>query len=128
VSHYVEPGSEIDQEALERATSVYLVDRTIPMLPEKLSNEVCSLRPHEDKLAFSIIMEVTPHGEVKDYDIRETVIHSMQRLTTTAPRTTSTAATRTTRLPLRWSRPTVWPRPSRKSASERGPSISAPTR
>ena len=81
VSHYVEPGSEIDQEALERATSVYLVDRTIPMLPEKLSNEVCSLRPHEDKLAFSIIMEVTPQGEVEDYDIRETVIHSKQRLT-----------------------------------------------
>jgi len=81
VSHYVEPDSAIDQEALDRATSVYLVDRTIPMLPEKLSNKVCSLRPKEDKLAFSIIMEVTPHGEVEDYDIRETVIHSKQRLT-----------------------------------------------
>ncbi len=81
VSHYVEPDSTINEEALERATSVYLVDRTIPMLPEKLSNEVCSLRPHEDKLAFSVIMEVTPHGEVQDYDIRETIIHSKQRLT-----------------------------------------------
>ncbi|PSQ75564.1 MAG: ribonuclease R [Bacteroidetes bacterium QH_7_62_13] len=81
VSHYVEPDSNIDREALERATSVYLVDRTIPMLPEKLSNEVCSLRPNEDKLAFSVLMEVPPHGEVTDYDIRETVIHSKQRLT-----------------------------------------------
>jgi len=81
VSHYVEPDSNIDREALERATSVYLVDRTIPMLPEKLSNEVCSLRPNEDKLAFSVLMEVTPHGKVTDYDIRETVIHSKQRLT-----------------------------------------------
>jgi ribonuclease R len=81
VSHYVEPGSAIDQEALERATSVYLVDRTIPMLPEKLSNQVCSLRPHEDKLAFSVIMEVTRQGEVVDHEITETVIHSQQRMT-----------------------------------------------
>jgi ribonuclease R len=81
VSHYVEPGSAIDQEALERATSVYLVDRTIPMLPEKLSNKVCSLRPHEDKCAFSVLMEVDPHGKVVDYGIRETVIHSRRRLT-----------------------------------------------
>jgi ribonuclease R len=81
VSHYVRPDTAIDEEALERATSVYLVDRTIPMLPEKLSNQVCSLRPKEDKLAFSILMEVTPHGEVADYDIRETVIHSKQCLT-----------------------------------------------
>ncbi len=81
VSHYVEDDSAIDEEGFERATSVYLVDRTIPMLPEKLSNHVCSLRPHEDKLAFSCIMEVTPQGTVKDYAIRETVIHSKQRLT-----------------------------------------------
>lgn len=81
VSHYVEPDTAIDKEALERATSVYLVDRTIPMLPEKLSNKVCSLRPKEDTLAFSVIMEITPHGTVTDYDIRETVIHSNQRLT-----------------------------------------------
>lgn len=81
VSHYVESGSAIDQEALERATSVYLVDRTIPMLPEKLSNKVCSLRPHEDKLAFSVIMEVNRHGEIADYEITESVIHSQQRMT-----------------------------------------------
>lgn len=81
VSHYVRPDTAIDREALDRATSVYLVDRTIPMLPEKLSNQVCSLRPEEDKLAFSILMEVTPHGEVAEYEICETVIHSKQRLT-----------------------------------------------
>ena len=81
VSHYVESGSAIDQEARERATSVYLVDRTIPMLPEKLSNKVCSLRPEEDKLAFSCIMEVDTHGEIQDYEIAETVIHSDRRLT-----------------------------------------------
>jgi ribonuclease R len=81
VSHYVEPDTALDDEALDRATSVYLVDRTIPMLPEKLSNQVCSLRPEEDKLAFSVLMEVTPQGEVVDHDIRETVIHSKRRLT-----------------------------------------------
>lgn len=81
VSHYVQPDTAINDEALERATSVYLVDRTIPMLPEKLSNQVCSLRPKEDKLAFSVLMEVSPHGELVDYGIRETVIHSKERLT-----------------------------------------------
>ena len=81
VSHYVQPDTAIDEEALDRATSVYLVDRTIPMLPEKLSNKVCSLRPHEDKLAFSVLMEVTPQGKVVDHAIRETVIHSKKRLT-----------------------------------------------
>jgi len=80
VSHYVREASAMDEEALERATSVYLVDRTIPMLPEKLSNVVCSLRPREDKLAYSCIMEVSPQGHVVDYEIRETVIHSKQRL------------------------------------------------
>jgi len=81
VSHYVEPDTAIDEEAYDRATSVYLVDRTIPMLPEKLSNKVCSLRPKEDKLAFSVLMEVTPQGKVVDHAIRETVIHSKRRLT-----------------------------------------------
>ncbi len=81
VSHYVRPTTPLDGEALERGTSVYLVDRVIPMLPEKLSNEVCSLRPNEDKLAFSIIMEVSPHGAVKDYEIAETVIRSHYRFT-----------------------------------------------
>lgn len=81
VSHYVEPGSALDKEAFERGTSVYLVDRVIPMLPEKLSNKVCSLRPEEDKLAYSVIMEVTPAGSVKDYEVAETVIRSHYRFT-----------------------------------------------
>jgi ribonuclease R len=81
VSHYVAPESVLDEEAIERGTSTYLVDRTIPMLPEKLSNKVCSLRPEEDKLAFSVLMEVDAHGDVVDYDIQETVIHSKARLT-----------------------------------------------
>ena len=81
VSHYVPEDSALDAEAYERATSVYLVDRTVPMLPEKLSNVVCSLRPEEDKLAFSCIMEVTPAGDVTDHQICETVIHSKRRLT-----------------------------------------------
>lgn len=81
VSHYVLPSTRIDVEALARGTSVYLVDRVIPMLPEKLSNGVCSLRPNEDKLAFSIIMEVSPHGAVKDYEIAETLIRSHHRFT-----------------------------------------------
>jgi len=80
-SHYVKPGSALDAEALERATSVYLVDRTIPMLPEKLSNEVCSLRPGQDKLAFSLVMQVDPHGDVTSYEMAESVIHSQERLT-----------------------------------------------
>ncbi|RMH69368.1 MAG: ribonuclease R [Bacteroidetes bacterium] len=81
VSHYVRPGTALDAEAYARGTSVYLVDRVIPMLPEKLSNGVCSLRPHEDKLAYSCIMEVSPRGSVKSYQIRETVIHSHHRFT-----------------------------------------------
>ncbi|MEX0600660.1 MAG: ribonuclease R, partial [Rhodothermales bacterium] len=81
VSHYVKTNTELDAEALQRGTSVYLVDRVIPMLPEKLSNKVCSLRPDEDKLAFSIIMEVTSQGDVKEYEIAETVIRSHARFT-----------------------------------------------
>jgi len=81
VSHYVQPDTALDAEAIERATSTYLVDRTIPMLPEKLSNKVCSLRPNEDKCAFSVIMEINRHGDVADYKIRETLIHSKNRLT-----------------------------------------------
>jgi ribonuclease R len=79
VSYYVRPGTALDEEAYTRGTSVYLVDRTIPMLPEKLSNVVCSLRPDEDKLTYSCIMTVTKQGRVKDYEIRETVIRSKQR-------------------------------------------------
>ncbi len=80
VSYYVREGTALDVEAFSRATSVYLVDRVIPMLPEKLSNLVCSLRPHEDKLAYSCIMKVSPRGKVLSYRIEETVIRSEARL------------------------------------------------
>jgi ribonuclease R len=79
VTHYMPRGSALDGEAYDRGTSVYLVDRVIPMLPERLSNGVCSLRPHEDKLAYSCFMEITPNGKLVDYSIEETVIHSKQR-------------------------------------------------
>jgi ribonuclease R len=79
VSHYMPRGSVLDEEALHRGTSVYLVDRVIPMLPERLSNGVCSLRPHEDKLAYSCFMEIAPNGKLVNYSIEETVIHSKQR-------------------------------------------------
>ncbi len=81
VSFYLQPDTILDEEAVARATSVYLVDRVIPMLPEKLSNGVCSLRPNEDKLTYSCIMEVTPDGDVVNYDIAETIIHSVCRFT-----------------------------------------------
>ncbi len=81
VSHYVTSDSEIDKEAFNRGTSVYLVDRVIPMLPEKLSNEVCSLQPDKDKLTYSCIMEVTPTGEVVNYQIKPSVINSKKRFT-----------------------------------------------
>lgn len=79
VSAYVTAGSALDREAYERATSVYLVDRVMPMLPEKLSNGVCSLRPNEDKLAFSVLFEVNAQAQIQHYDVRETVIRSQQR-------------------------------------------------
>lgn len=81
VSHYVKEGSIIDKEAVKRATSVYLVDRTIPMLPERLCNFICSLRPDEEKLAYSVIFEINEKAEVKDYRIRHTVIKSNRRFT-----------------------------------------------
>jgi ribonuclease R len=81
VSHYVEPETILDKEAYTRATSVYLPDRVNPMLPERISNELCSLRPHEDKLTFSTIFQMTPKGEVKQYWIGKTVIHSDHRFT-----------------------------------------------
>lgn len=80
VSHYVTPGSAIDREAYERGTSVYLVDRTIPMLPEKLCNGVCSLRPNEDKLCFSVVMQMDDNAKVRNVWFGKTVIHSDQRL------------------------------------------------
>jgi ribonuclease R len=79
VSHYIEPGSALDKEAYRRATSVYLPDRVSPMLPERLSNELCSLRPHEDKYTFSAIFQINEHGKVKDHWIGKTVIHSDRR-------------------------------------------------
>ena len=79
VTHYVQPGSIIDKEAEKRATSVYLVDRTIPMLPERLCNYICSLRPDEDKLAFSCIFEMDENAHIKHSRIVRTVIRSDRR-------------------------------------------------
>ena len=79
VSYYVEPETELDKAAYARATSVYLPDRVNPMLPERISNELCSLRPNEDKFTFSAIFEITPKAEVKDYWLGKTVIHSDKR-------------------------------------------------
>ena len=79
VSHYVTEGSIIDKEAVKRATSVYLVDRTIPMLPERLCNYICSLRPDEDKLTYSVIFNLDDEANVKDYRIVHTIIRSNRR-------------------------------------------------
>ncbi len=79
VSHYVTEGSVIDKEAFKRATSIYLVDRTIPMLPERLCNFLCSLRPGEDKLAYSVIFTMNDKAEVKNFRIARTVINSNRR-------------------------------------------------
>lgn len=81
VTHYVKPGSIVDKEAEKRATSVYLVDRTVPMLPERLCNGVCSLRPNEEKLAFSCIVEMNDNAKVLATDICRTVIKSDRRFT-----------------------------------------------
>ena len=79
VSHYVREGSALDREAYARGTSVYLVNEVIPMLPERLSNNLCSLRPQEDKLTYSVIMDVTHDGQVKNYRIVKSVIRSRRR-------------------------------------------------
>lgn len=81
VTHYVTPGSVIDKEAEKRATSVYLVDRTVPMLPERLCNGICSLRPNEEKLAFSCVFELNEASDVINYHICRTVIKSNRRFT-----------------------------------------------
>ena len=81
VTHYVKPGDLIDREAENRATSIYLVDRTIPMLPERLSNGICSLRPYEEKLCFSVIFTLNDKAEIKKSRIVRTVIKSDSRLT-----------------------------------------------
>ena len=81
VSHYVQPGSALDIEAYNRGTSVYLVDRVIPMLPEFLSNNLCSLKPKEDRLAFSCFMEIDSKLDVVDYQIKPSIINSKKRYT-----------------------------------------------
>lgn len=79
VSHYVKPGTKLDEEAFERSTSVYLVDRVLPMLPEKLSNELCSLRPHEDKCTFSAIFTFDKNDKIIRHWFGKTLIHSNRR-------------------------------------------------
>ena len=79
VSHYVKEGDIIDREAQRRATSIYLVDRTIPMLPERLCNYVCSLRPNEEKLCYSVIFDLDDDAQVRSYRIRHTIIRSDRR-------------------------------------------------
>ncbi|AZQ64256.1 ribonuclease R [Flammeovirga pectinis] len=81
VSHYVQPETQLEEEALKRATSVYLVDRTVPMLPEKLSNGLCSLNPNVDRLAFAAIFEMDETGKVHKQSFGRTVIHSDRRFT-----------------------------------------------
>ena len=79
VTHYIQPGTALEDEAFKRGTSVYLVDRVVPMLPEKLSNNLCSLRPNEDKLTFSAVFELTPDAKIKKEWFGRTVIHSDRR-------------------------------------------------
>ncbi|MBN8651079.1 MAG: ribonuclease R [Cytophagales bacterium] len=79
VTHYVQPGTALDEDAFDRATSVYLVDRTVPMLPERLSNALCSLRPHEDKLTFAAVFEMDAKGKIYKEWFGRTVIHSNHR-------------------------------------------------
>ena len=81
VSHYVVPNTALDEEAYKRATSVYLPDRVNPMLPEDISNVLCSLRPNEDKLTFSAVFQINKKGDVKQYWLGKTLIHSNQRFT-----------------------------------------------
>jgi len=79
VSHFVRPNSALDDEAFDRATSVYLVDRTIPMLPERISNHLCSLKPNVDRLAFAVIFELNNKADIVNYWVGKTVIHSDRR-------------------------------------------------
>lgn len=81
VAHYVRPGTALDKDAFERATSVYLPDRVLPMLPESISNVLCSLRPREDKLTFSCVFQLSAKGEILDTWIGRTAIHSNHRFT-----------------------------------------------
>ncbi len=81
VSHYVKEGSELDKEALKRGTSVYLVDGVVPMLPENLSNDICSLKPNVDRLTFSIFINLTKKYTIKSFEIKKTIINSKRRFT-----------------------------------------------
>ncbi len=81
VSHFVKEGTKLDEEAMRRSTSVYLVDRVIPMLPSNLSENICSLNPHVDRLAYSVIFTMNSRAQVLDYEIAKTVIHSKRRFT-----------------------------------------------
>jgi ribonuclease R len=84
VAQYVRPGSALDQEAHLRGTSVYFPDRAVPMLPLELSTDICSLRPHLDRLVLSCVMQIDPHGEILGYELSEGVIRSAERMTYTA--------------------------------------------
>jgi ribonuclease R len=81
VSYYVRPGTALDEEAYKRGTSVYLVDRTIPMLPERLSADLCSLKPHEDRLTFSVVFQIDTQARVKSVWMGKSIIHSQRRFT-----------------------------------------------
>ena len=84
VAQYVTPGSALDQEAHLRGTSVYFPDRAVPMLPLELSTDICSLRPHLDRLVLSCVMQIDPHGEIVSYELTEGIIRSAERMTYTA--------------------------------------------
>jgi len=81
VSYYVRPGMALDEEAYKRGTSVYLVDRTIPMLPERLSADLCSLKPHEDRLTFSVVFQIDTQARIKSVWMGKSIIHSQRRFT-----------------------------------------------
>jgi ribonuclease R len=81
VSYYVRPGTALDEEAYKRGTSVYLVDRTIPMLPDRLSADLCSLKPHEDRLTFSVVFQIDTQARIKSVWMGKSIIHSQRRFT-----------------------------------------------
>ena len=86
VAHYVRPGTALDREARLRGTSVYFPDRAVPMLPLELSNGICSLNPHVDRLVMSALMEIDPQGRIVEYELSPGIIRSADRMTYTAVR------------------------------------------